>query len=164
MRDEALLSWHDGARAATFEFFEPVSDEPIRRWAGSFGRSASRTTSLGVMASIDGDEMSVESLPLREGRHMAPRRQMVTDLLWRFAIEDSVVELPLTFTVVADDRIIVVDETPVLFEGVRVEGATRWVGTAAHRDVTIRIFASGAHEFSLRRCTDWETLPEAEPM
>lgn len=164
MRDEAMLRWHDGARAATFDFFEPVSDVQLTRWAGSFGRSDSETTSLGIMAAISGIEVSVESSPTRRGRPLGSRRSMVSDLLWHLAIEDSELELPLSFTVVADVRSIDVEGKPVAFEGVRVEGAARWIGTGEHHDVTIRVTSSGVAQFGLRRCIDWEGLPETGPM
>jgi hypothetical protein len=90
---------------------------------------------------------------------------VAVDLLWHFVIADEAeLELPMSITIVGDDRMIDVDGSPVTFEGVRVDGDSRWIGVADHAGVTLRITAANTDDFAIRRCVEWESLADAPPM
>ena len=93
------------------------------------------------------------------------RRMIATDLLWHFVIADETeLELPMSIVIVGDDRAVDVDGSAVTFHGLRVDGDSRWIGVADHAGVTLRITAATTDDFAVRRCVEWESLPETPPM
>jgi hypothetical protein len=159
-------SWHGLARAATFDFFEPVAAGQTGRWAGGSGRGPDGTTAIEVVALIAGGEVSVETSSWPGARPASLRRRMIaTDLLWHFVLADETeLDLPLSIVIVGDDRVFNVDGSAVAFHGVRVEGDSRWIGVADHEGVALRITAVNTDDFAIRRCVEWESLPEPPPI
>jgi hypothetical protein len=159
--------WHDAADRAGFTFFEPVSPGRTSVWAGGFGCEGRDATShLGVVASIDGVEVQVDTT--RPGPRVtrdARVRAMVHDLVFHHVWDSwSDLELPLTIEVVADDRMIAVAGLGVLFSGVRVPGSGRWTGEVEHGDAVIRaVTPERAPAFAIEPCRDWSGMAELPP-
>lgn len=153
-------SWHAAADRAAFVPFEAVGGETAQRWAGGFGGEPDETTHLGVASRIDGTDVMVDTSSRRSPTSAG---HFVHELLSRHTLGRDDVELPLTLTVVGDDRDVRVDGEPVPFEGIRLEGEERWFGRADVDGLTVVVETSGRVDLALRHCRDVAALPEHPP-
>lgn len=72
-----IREWDQAAAAARFGFYELAEPSPDAVWAGGSGCDRNRTVSIEVHASVDGHEVSVETIGPPQGgpleRHLRGR-------------------------------------------------------------------------------------------
>lgn len=138
-------------------FYEPDTHED--RWAGGF---ASDGTHIEVIGRVDGHETAISTHATRTPDF--DRRNAVSELLWRYQMEDpEELTLPYTVTVEAEGRTIVLNNDTQTVEGMRVTGDDQWVGMIYIDDVTVKISTTCRNSIPLRVCIDPTALPEFPP-
>jgi hypothetical protein len=154
-RSELPDTWAEAANAASFPFFELVDPRPQHRWAGGYGVSEG-TVELEILHLVDGVEVSVVTgdaqldLPPEHASRM-----MLLDLITDAVLNGSDdFGLPATFAIERDERSIIVDGTPAVFDGARL--ADRWSGRARLGDVFVSVRSRGpVAVVELDTCRNW---------
>ena len=158
--DERPSNWHDAVALATFDFFEPANAS--ERWAGGYSADGD---SIEVMGLVDDEEVLVRTeRPSRRRAKVFQLRANFMELAWPFVMEDLTdVELPYSLTFEPGDRAVSVKGRPCTFEGVRISGSPRWIGTLEVDDLTVKIATSSAATLSIRICADPASLSDSPP-
>ncbi len=157
-RPELPDTWIEAANEADYAFFEVTAPAPSYRWAGGYGYSHEGPVVLEILAVVDGEEVSVETIKAGEAPPPDLRRSLLLYDLVRavFDPDKAEVELPLTLTLDEDDRTISVDDEPRLFKGYSANGRL-WQGSAMlpdGREIVLKDPA-GVHPTELAACENW---------
>lgn len=146
-------------------FFEPVGPGRTSVWAGGYGWTGGEASHLGVVASVDGVEVEVDTTLSDARTDRSARKRLMLDLLFHHILgEHPQIELPMSIEVVPDDRTISVAGRDLLFSGMRIATSERWAGEVEHDGVVIRaVTGKGAPSFSLEPSRDWRSMAEFPP-
>jgi hypothetical protein len=156
-------TWAETANAASFSFFELADPRPQHRWAGGYG-VGEEPLQLEILHLVDGSEVSVVTddagLELPPDHHV---RMLVLDLVTHAILNGSEpLGLPATFAIERDERSIVVDGTPVVFDGAKL--ADRWSGRARIGEVFVSVRCRGPVAVAaLSTCKNW-AMPDRPPV
>lgn len=157
-RPELPDTWAEAANEADYVFFEVAEPAPSYRWAGGYGYSHEGPVALEILAVVEGEEVSVETVRAGDAPPPDMRRSLLLNDLVRtvFDPDDMALEFPLTLTLDEDDRTISVDAEPCLFKGYSAYGPV-WLGAttlADGREVVLRVPA-GVRPTGLAACKNW---------
>jgi hypothetical protein len=156
--------WNEAAASADFPFYEPVHPSIRGLSAGGFGYDGRTPQSLSIEAEIDGTSVSVDTQALggRSSHSSQPAR--VADLIWHHLVSNpNDVELPLVLIVEPDVRLVRVDGSQKTFAGARVQGSSRWIGTADVGDVRVTITIDGDATLEAIVTSARDSLPGGGP-
>jgi hypothetical protein len=154
------FTWHEAASQAAFVAYHARTDGGSV-WAGGFAGDGSH---LGVISTVDGVEVSVDTAGLDE-RHT--EHTMLTaamhDLWFHRSVSLGEIELPLVVEFLADDREHTVDDVARTFRGVRIEGDPRWIGFCDLDGIRLTMATTSAAGLTLSPLPDPMALPEFPP-
>lgn len=133
--------WRKVAAAAGFVFYRPSWPQPDSTWAGGCGFNGDVPSRVGVSATVDGAEVSVDTTPIGRRHHPGlEQRGRIAEAIWHHLLADlAPVELPATVRIEPEDHVVDVGGESTIFTGFRVAGSPRWSGSATMDTVVVAI-------------------------